>query len=187
MHEEPIPPLKSALGGSGASETSSPAADPLDALAANLGDEPEQTAGQPASAPPALTPEAYQPVAEYVFGVVEAFAVGKWGEPMRASDKQRAAIVKTGADALAVYAPAFLTHPAAPFGMAFLLGWFLPNIQRAKKEAAARATTATDVPTPRPPPAPAWRGASPSAPPPPQPDHAGGGWEGQGQEHLGEG
>jgi hypothetical protein len=187
-NDETVPPLKSGHGGSDPSANSSAAAaDPLDALAGAVGEtsEPVGKGEAPgAASPPTLSVEAYEPVAEYIFGVVEAYAIDKWGEEMRASDKQRAGIVHTGAQALQVYAPLLLAHPAAPFAMAFVLGWYLPNIRKAKKAKAARDVTPTHVPTARTQPPPPWDRTGATAEAAPQPDHAGGGWQGQGQEHL---
>jgi hypothetical protein len=139
-----VPPLKNpppADPGTNGASASSSAADPLEHVADVL-DETANTGGKSEAPPPAapvLSADTYRPAVRFAFRVVEAWAIERFGEELRASADQRNDIESAGCIAAAHYAPWLLSQPWAPLAFAFF-AWSVPGIQasraRRRREAA---------------------------------------------------
>jgi hypothetical protein len=192
----PTPPLRpratpspraatSSTDSSAPSASDAPELDPLDDLGETL-DEFGTSAdafgrtdpGAPAAAAP-VPVEGLKVAVAMAFRLVEAWAVRRYGEPMRATEAERGQIVDAGTHAAALYGPLFLSHPLTP--LAFALGGWIVRGTMAARAASSDGTTQGPRPDTagEPRPAPDF-GA-------PQPDNPGAGFEGLGENALDEG
>jgi hypothetical protein len=97
-----------------------------------------------------LSPDAYRPAVKFGFRIVEAWAIDRFGEELRADDTQRADIENAGCIAAAYYAPWLMRQPWAPLAFAFL-SWAVPGITASRKRRRAEANApTTSTPRPRP-------------------------------------
>jgi hypothetical protein len=126
----------------GSSDSSTGTSDPLDDLgdALFLEDEPKAAASAgPAPAAAPIPTEGIRLAVAQAFRMVEAWAVDRYGEPMRATDAEREQIIDTGTYAAVLYAPVFLSHPLTP--LAFALGGWIVRGTIESRKAATNATT----------------------------------------------
>jgi hypothetical protein len=139
-----VPPLRNPRAPEpGSSDSSAGTTDPLDDLAATLDGGPDEFSDPTRPEPPPAAPiptEGIRLAVRQAFRMVEAWAVNRYGDAMRATDEERDQIIDAGTFAAIHYAPVLFQHPLTPLAFA-LGGWIV------RGTIAARAAS-TDAETP---------------------------------------